>query len=340
MFESQSVSPGTAKSCDNLFKYEQTLKPDPKIEQKFYRVVKRFGGDMGVYFVDFFRDVGRKQCGRPMIQYVTFLRGYLHGQPQTDYQSMVHSVSTAIHETAHLYSAMALAHDRNAVKDKKNLLKRQYSHTSFRTESLGLVHVAHTPVFPAEEIDKVITYPEVKSNHRYAVYIAPSKTSLATQAFGIYGLLDEFHAYYHDSIASNNVLHKMGKKLNRIRTSNNTYNSIYVDSAGAFLEFKLFILSYFRTAKQYHPETYRQLMQHGELLNVIVSLHDDYEKVYQRGEKLNRRLKLSAIFAEHREVMHRELAVPANRQMLRELREARNRYGKKPLRQVTTGTEH
>lgn len=318
-----------ANNCNSLFSYERQLKPSAKIEQKFYPVVKQFAGD-GLFFVDYFKKLGNKHCGRPAIDYMLFLKGYLRKQPKTDFQSMVDSVGTSVHETAHHYSSLALQFDQSPVAIRYKRAGYGYGRTSYYTPTMGHRHLLHTRTFPARQIEKVIEDKAVFKNSRYTSYISEASQYHVTQQFGIYGLLDEFHAYYYSLMTTNNILQQLDKKAREVSLGDNSFTELgNNDISLSFLEFKLFILSYFRTAEKYHPAIYKQLTRNGELLDVTLSLHDEFANVYNKFVLINLDKKLHDSFKKEREVLVGELARPENIQMLKKLRKANRKYGRK-----------
>ncbi|MDH5409139.1 MAG: hypothetical protein OEY00_11070 [Gammaproteobacteria bacterium] len=309
-----------AQRCSSLFSYERQLKPDPEIEKEFYKVNKRFGGP-GIYFVDYFKDMGKKHCGRPAIDYMLFLKGYLRGKPKTDFGSMVDSVGTAIHETAHHYSSLAYQFDQSI--DKRRT-RYHLGRTSYYTKEMGLRHLFHTRTFPGKEIAKVIKDKNVFKNSRYAAYIGKASKYHVTQQFGIYGLLDEFHAYYYSLISKNNILKQLDNKQRRIYLKDNTFTELGNNDIDlSFLEFKLFILSYFRVAEEYYPDIYKQLMNYPDLLDVTLIIHDKFEQQYMESQRIYKKDKLHDSFTKERKTLTTELALPEYGQMLNKLRKTR-----------------
>ncbi|MDH5178999.1 MAG: hypothetical protein OEZ39_08360 [Gammaproteobacteria bacterium] len=312
-----------AQRCNGLFSYERQVKLDPAIEQEFYKAAKQYSGE-GIHFVDYFKRVGRQHCGRPALDYMLYLKGYLHGKPKTDFQSMVSSVGTAIHETAHHYSSMALQFDPQP--RSRRMGYHTFGHTSVYTKSLGLRHLFHTQTFPAKEIHRVIKDKQVLKGSRYTTYIGEASPYHVTQQFGIYGLLDEFHAYYYSIITKNNILKQLNAKQRRVSQGDNTFTELGNNDIDlSYLEFKLFILSYFRTAEQYYPKIYQQLLSNRELIEVVITLHDEFDQAYQESTRIMAEQKQYDSFKKERAILVNELALPENRAMLHKLQEAKQR---------------
>ena len=101
-----------AQDCAQLFTYKKQFKVSAEVEKTFYQIVKQFAGE-GIFFIDYFKTLGTEKCGRPSLSYTRFMDGVSQGKVKTDFQSMVHSVDTSVHETAHHFSSEALRHEKN-----------------------------------------------------------------------------------------------------------------------------------------------------------------------------------------------------------------------------------
>ncbi|MES0489984.1 MAG: hypothetical protein ABUK01_08340 [Leptospirales bacterium] len=108
---------------------------------------------------------------------------------------------------------------------------------------------------------------------RLYTYILGSQY-MASRQFGIFGLLDEYHAYYHGYRVTQSMV-----KAGIIKDLSNEYVS--------FAEFTLYILKYLQLAKQKFPAIYKATMKHKEVLETFIRVHDKFEPIFCEGAVRN-----------------------------------------------------
>lgn len=312
--------------CSVLYQYENRIETSPKIEKDFYAISKRFGGE-GIFFLDYFKNIGIQRCGKPSNSYVQFISGILKGEPKLNYKSLVGDVDTAIHETAHWFSDRALSYDKNSANRKKIFSNPELGHTSFYTKAMGIRHLNHTRTFPAKEISEIIKNKNILKQSRFRIYIYPSNKYHVAQQYGVYGLLDEFHAYYYSVLTNNNIIKLMTQKERKIKLKGSSFMMVGSnDLALSFLQFKIYILSYFRTAEKNYPSIYKELINNRELLNILVTIYDEFEDTYKKSKKLsNETSTVGDVFAKEESDLLHESNLPENKKMLLRIRNTLDR---------------
>ncbi|MDH5409460.1 MAG: hypothetical protein OEZ33_04860 [Gammaproteobacteria bacterium] len=312
-----------AQRCSKLFAYQRKTKTTPELEQEFYNVNKRFAGE-GIFFLDFYRTVGEKHCGEPSNSYVQFVKGISENKPQTEFLSLVRQVDTAIHETAHGFSSDAKKYEHYiAGVNKKGAQSGHGLTTSIYLKKTGIRHLRHTASFPARKITNYIKDQSLLKQARYKVYIQPSLHNHVTQRHGIYGLLDEYHAYYYSVLTDNNILRQLNSEQRRIYTGpDRAFITVgQNDNSLSYLQFTTYILSYFRVAEKEYPAIYQQMLANRELLDVFIALHDNFEKIYRESQRLVKKdKKAKDYFSGQRKALVEELKQPDNQRMLRKIR--------------------
>ena len=167
-------------------------------------------------------------------------------------------LGTAVHETCHAYTyAMAYV----LLPDGERAFGRE-PYSAFCLEAGANAIVRRTPVFPSAEM--AAEFPQQLRTLRFSPYIWPSQANLTTQVFGVYGLLDEFTAYYHGTRTSLDLLEFY--KTEAAQTRENWFSffgGIYANYC-AYPEFKLYILKYLRYAQAKYPQIYRQVLENRE----------------------------------------------------------------------------
>jgi hypothetical protein len=189
----------------------------------------------------------------------------------TEYE-LIEEYSTIIHE---------LLHYRN---------KYESNGQHFFVEQGISIFVPFTKLYNSKEVNKMVRKGVQDSIARYGLYVGGKQYTgiqngvkvevnkngvkeLSSITDGIYGMLDEFCAYYFGCLAAFET-EKYYKSIN----DNNKdpmydYSHDVMGDAVAYYEFNLFIAWYLNYAKKYHPEMYVEFHQ-NKALKVVYTLID------------------------------------------------------------------
>jgi hypothetical protein len=116
---------------------------------------------------------------------------------------------------------------------------------------------------------------------------------------GIYGILEEYNAYYHD----NQAVYELYEYYVKTFGSNNseamtTYMGMAEKGTVACYEFRLFVGWYIVNAKKKHPEIYEDMLSNKALRAVFTMIDSKYEALIQqiaaRKESLSGKLQADA----------------------------------------------
>ncbi len=191
----------------------------------------------------------------------------------------VDSLGTIVHEAFHAYSYAQGSY-------------RAASGTSsvIHEESFYLGHgstrmIRYENVFPTEKAACAI--PGRLRTFRYNAYVGKG-SGLSSNQDGIYGLLNEFCAYYWGMRAMESIFPYLRKHAGRIEDWK-AFVTDYCNYRNAYAEFYFYILEYFRYAKRYRPAIYKKLMKDKALLTTFRTMQKRYERLICRYERdLNR----------------------------------------------------
>lgn len=124
---------------------------------------------------------------------------------------------------------------------------------------------------------------------RWSVYVAKdSKTS--SNLNGIYGLLDEFEAYYYGDKA----VYDMYSGILKMPYDRELWMNYYFSMDGtAFYEFKFFILRYMMYAKEHDIKTYNKIKEDKKFLQILRNVYENYE-TYVETSIVKRRAEMIA----------------------------------------------
>ncbi|MFT5916239.1 MAG: hypothetical protein ACI81T_002743 [Bacteroidia bacterium] len=201
-------------------------------------------------------------------EYTVYARGNNHSEMVDDY-------TTVIHESLHGYDmtkSMDLwskyVFDENAPAKSWNV----YFHSS-ETE----IVVPKFSTYNSTELNKVIPKEWQKNIFRYDLYVGDG-SGVSSQDDGIYGMVEEFNAYYHGT--------KAGYELRPYYASFCTdaecwqpYFSNISSTVYAYHEFRLFIAWYLKYAKQKHPKVYQDCLRNENLKVAFSITNAAYKKL-------------------------------------------------------------
>ena len=183
--------------------------------------------------------------------------------PQTAYEvyidssslhHLLRSLNTVVHEASHGYTHHTVF--RYLEKDKIDYEWGKHFSLFYINKDEQLL-VKHTPTFPSSRLHGSI--PDSIQTSRYETYIYPS-AEITTQTIGIYGLLDEWHAYYH---GTKNSVRLLPYYQRYSRNNHDLWVNYFIGVHGtylSYLEFKLFILHYLMYAEKYEAEIFEEIM--------------------------------------------------------------------------------
>lgn len=189
---------------------------------------------------------------------------YIRGNQKQDIRD---ALGTIVHELNHGYSALMAWKLRPRELDK--FLCYYISDTTH-------VLVKRTTIFPTEEMGKTINKNLQTFRFDTYVYKAGEPIRITSNTLGIYGLLDEWIAYYHGTKTDVNM-YKWYQK-NTKGTVKDWYN--YFSTVGsvinAYIEFKFYCLSYLLFARQHKPIIYKNILENHSFVEVFLTIDKLY----------------------------------------------------------------
>ncbi|MFT6054558.1 MAG: hypothetical protein ACJASP_001451 [Roseivirga sp.] len=200
--------------------------------------------------------------------------------PDKSEKGIIASLNTVVHESMHgLTSRLPY----ELIKKGDGLAyQMNEDYSAFYVNEEAVFLVKHSPVFNSNKISGQI--PKAIRTFRFKPYIAPKSSSLGSQVNGIYGLMDEWNAYYFGTKASYDLYNYFKPKSD---TNYEAFLAHVSDLAGtyfAFYEFKYFILKYLEYAKASQKPVYDGIMANSELRKAYNSIHDRYSALLLKIE--------------------------------------------------------
>ena len=199
---------------------------------------------------------------------------YLMG---TDENSIVASLGTVVHEINHGYTNL-LALNEKATKNLTKLADKRAS--LFFINANQQILVPHTTTFPSKLMAN-----EIKSDFRkfrYDEYITSTNTILGTQQSGVYGLMDEWNAYFQDTRTNYELYDYFVAETKQGPGDWARYLSQVNGVFYAYAEFKYFILTYLQYAQKNQPTIYQAIMANAAFKESFQAIDKGYANLIQQ----------------------------------------------------------
>jgi len=193
-----------------------------------------------------------------------------------DLESMLFDLVTLMHEGSHIYHSRA---GRTEAAAQQLLTNPQQDFFNYWLTPKTQFLVRADSVFPAREIAALL--PNTVHTDRLSVYITTSDSSMGTQTSGLFGLIDEWVAYYQGLRTEAALLEVVSTQLDRLPESERQAWWVFASrmSSGhlAYFEFKLYILAYLYHAQTQYPQIYQALSANPMLKQVLAELNQAYQ---------------------------------------------------------------
>lgn len=184
---------------------------------------------------------------------------WIHGNSE---QEVVKSLNTVVHEMDHGYTGRLYL----KLLQEANKPAGDGHYSAFYLGDGETRLVPHSDVFVTAEINP--EYPEKLVTSRYETYVHPSEPNMGSQQNGVYGLLDEWNAYYNGTRTSFDLYGYYRDQRNDAAGWADFFTDYY-STYYAYLEFKSYILVYMMHARKNYPQLYRGFIENKDLLYAL-----------------------------------------------------------------------
>lgn len=196
----------------------------------------------------------------------------------TSEKTILESISTSVHETMHAYNGFI------PVVKREGVSSHHFKQEGFMLDVNRFKIISHVEakLFPSSDLVTII--PESLKTFRFSTYIEGVPIYSSTQSSGIYGLLDEYLAYYSGSKVIFDLkplfLEYYDSYYGFVR-----WSTEFSSNQGAFYEFDFFIKEYLLHAKKNHPQLYEQLKQDPDFREVYQTIQLKFIELTKQYEK-------------------------------------------------------
>ncbi|MCB9232048.1 MAG: hypothetical protein H6581_10315 [Bacteroidia bacterium] len=190
----------------------------------------------------------------------------------TDPKNVCEDLNTVVHESCHELNDLVADRDPSW----------EYDAGYFIAEGVE-IPVKKGPVYNSIALNAFVTDSLQKKIFRYKTYIGEKDGMyISSQSSGIYGMLDEFDAYYQGTLASYELYDYYYK--NRCHGFEDEmawaeYLKEVTSTHYAFYEFRIFISWYLQYARLKHPEVYETCMANTRLRLAFTLINDAYARL-------------------------------------------------------------
>lgn len=176
------------------------------------------------------------------------------------------SINTAVHEECHGYT------HRSAPWGTEDIYigSRKY------------IRVRFTSVFPSKKMSTSI--PERLRTFRWSTYVGKPTANLASNVHGVYGLLNEFTAYYWGMHAQMS-LYDYYKENGASRDQWMQFINICANDRLAYAEFKYYMMHYLIYAKQHNRATYNGIIRNASYVKAYQTIEKKFSALIAKFEK-------------------------------------------------------
>ncbi|OEK00304.1 hypothetical protein BFP97_01700 [Roseivirga sp. 4D4] len=187
------------------------------------------------------------------------------------------SLNTVVHESLHnftsYYGYQILSENPPEDFDFSD------SFSAFMIDGDNILLVKHSEVYNSNELKRDI--PKALRTFRYDPYITP-KSNVGSQKQGVYGLLDEFNAYYRGTRISYNLFPVYKEMAEKRPGAYLDYIQNMSSIRMAYYEFKYFMLSYLSKAQTKYPQLYEGFLANTDLRQAYTLIHYNFQELNQK----------------------------------------------------------
>lgn len=188
-------------------------------------------------------------------------------------QDLLRSINTVVHETAHSY---ILVKSYQLCKDRKGKSIPGYDAYYIGNETNITVKI--TPIFNTTEI--IGSIPESLRTFRFKTYVSDeSDKNIRSKTAGVYGLLDEYHAYYHGNKAAFDLYPYYRDKMPETPEKWHNYFYGVNGTFAASMEFEFYILKYLQYAKANYPKIYRDILRNKDFCAAFFAIKQNHAQL-------------------------------------------------------------
>ena len=183
--------------------------------------------------------------------------------------SFPHKLNTLLHETTHRYNKIDWGWDKD--------LRHRYMITPGHD-----LWARHTKLYMSCEFIAIVPKDAPSKIFRYGTYVS-ANSEVSANSWGIYGMMDEFSAYYNGT--RSDWIGYQAAKAKGDKASMKIFEEGCLSTYFAWYEFRTFAGWYLSYAKLKHPDIYKETMENAEIAKVFSELDREFGGLATKIEK-------------------------------------------------------
>ena len=191
-------------------------------------------------------------------------------------QGVLSAFGVVVHESSHGYSSKRVY---PALIEKNIPIDFDQRHTVYFIKKDEEYIVKHTPTFPSKKIANEIRG-DLRS-FRWGTYIRTGQNLLSTQQHGVYGLMNEWAAYYNGM----KVIAAGFSEYKRLTNGDPTKYKVFLEDAGSikisYPEFKFYIIHYLEYASRKEKNIYKEIVANEEFRKAFRAIDQAFSAVIE-----------------------------------------------------------
>lgn len=199
---------------------------------------------------------------------------YIDSREET---GLVHKVNLIVHEMCHDYTKRMVPF----VSGKATGDITDYF--AFYVGAKETVLVKKTKIFITNKMAS--SFPKDLRTFRFNDYINNTSEYLGSQVNGVYGLLDEYNAYYHGTKSTTDMYPYFKNKMPQTRKTWEKYIENIGDSLLGCYEFKLYTLKYILYAEKRYPHIYKKIVSNKQFKKVFTKIDKNVDGLIKTYNK-------------------------------------------------------
>ncbi len=236
-------------------------------EEKALALLKKYNHDGYFIITEYIKSPSSYKFGNSSMS-ISKDNSFKHYIDGTKTQDIVNSLGTVVHEMNHAFTGIY------AYQKIKN---NDFDYDCIYIKDKKYIIVKYTETFPSKLIEKIV--PKKLQTFRFSTYISKSSKYQSTQSSGIYGLLDEFNAYYQgtktDFLMYDYYLNETKGEIKDWQSFMRNFDGTYF----AYAEFRFYILKYLIYAKKNEKEIYENIIVNNSFKEAFNTVDTEFSKL-------------------------------------------------------------
>jgi hypothetical protein len=257
-----------------------------KARQQILEMLKRNNPDAHYFITELYRMPTKFKSGNMTISTSPPSDFMIYSQRYKP-MDILSDISTVVHESCHMYQSQKT----NVILVEKGIqLDFDIDYTVYFIDQHEEYLVKHSRTFPSVKMAGEI--PKTLQSFRYGTYIKTNQSSLGTQQNGVYGIMEEWSAYYN-GFKTTVLNYPEYASMSKNGDMDGYFN--FLSDAGsirmAYPEFKYYTLQYLEYARRKEKAIYDQVLANEDFKIAFQAIDKAYADMMEQFQKRKEAIK-------------------------------------------------